>query len=126
MQEPCRGAVLGIQDIEIGILVVDNEGRYMKLARKCDKCQWLASISKAHLEELTTMTNLWSFVVWGIDFIGQLLKGRGSVQYAMVAIDYFTKWLEVGALTSITPAKITEFVYKNCNPKIRLPKRGVN
>ena len=31
----------------------------------------------------------------------------------MVAIDYFTKWVEVEVLVSITPAKINEFVYKN-------------
>ena len=37
--------------------------------------------------------------------------GRGSVQYVVVAINYFTKWVEAEALVSITPAKIKEFVY---------------
>ena len=45
--------------------------------------------------------------------VGQLPKGRGSVQYVVVAVDYFTKWVEAEALTSITPTKINEFVYKN-------------
>ena len=58
------------------------------------------------------MTSPWLFPVWGIDLIGQLPKGRGSVQYAVVAIDYFTKWVEAEALPSITPA-IKEFVYKS-------------
>ena len=31
----------------------------------------------------------------------------------MVAIDYFTKWIEVEALALITPLKIKEFVYRN-------------
>ena len=35
------------------------------------------------------------------------------MKYAVVAVDYFTKWVEVEAFTSITPAKIKEFVYKN-------------
>ena len=39
------------------------------------------------------MTSPWLFAVWGIDLISQLPKGRGSVQYAVVAIDYFTKWV---------------------------------
>ena len=30
-----------------------------------------------------------------------------------MAVDYFTKWGEAEALTSIMPAKIKEFVYKN-------------
>ena len=40
-------------------------------------------------------------------------KGRGSVQYVVVVVDYFTKWVEAEALASITPTKIKEFVYKN-------------
>ena len=30
-----------------------------------------------------------------------------------MAVDYFTKWIEAEALTSITPAKIKDFIYKN-------------
>ena len=85
----------------------------MEFAQRCDKCQRFSLISKAHLEEHTTMTCLWPFTVWGIDLIGQLPKGRGSVQYAVVAIDYFTKWIKAEALVPITPAKIKEFMYKN-------------
>ena len=70
-------------------------------------------MSKSHLEEFTTMTSPWPFVVWGIDLISQLPKGKGGAQYAVVAVDYFMKWVEAEALASITPLKIKEFVYKN-------------
>ena len=59
------------------------------------------------------MTNPWPFIVWGMGLIGRLPKGRGSMQYVVVAIDYFTKWLEAEVLASITPTKIKGFVYKN-------------
>ena len=59
------------------------------------------------------MTSPWLLAVWGIDLIGRLPKGRDSVQYAVVAVDYFNKWVEAEALVSITPVKIKEFVYKN-------------
>ena len=59
------------------------------------------------------MTSLWPFAVWGIDLIGRLPRGRGSVQYVVVAVDYFTEWVEEEVLTTITPTKIKEFVYKN-------------
>ena len=45
--------------------------------------------------------------------IGRLPRGRGSAQYIVVAVDYFTKWVEAEALASITPIKIKKFVYKN-------------
>ena len=85
----------------------------MEFTRKCDKCQEFALISKAHPEELITMTSPWPFAVWGIDLIGQLLKGKGSVQYEVVVIDYFAKWVEAEALSSIAPASVKEFIYKN-------------
>ena len=72
-----------------------------------------APMLKSHPEELTIMASLWPFVLWGIDFIGQLPKGRGGAQYAVVLVDYFTKWVEAEALASITLLKIKEFVYKN-------------
>ena len=59
------------------------------------------------------MTNPWPFSIWGIDLIGWLPKGRGSVQYVVMVVDYFTKQVEVEVLASFTPAKIKEFAYKN-------------
>ena len=43
------------------------------------------------------------------------------MQYAVVAIDYFTKWVEAEVLASIMPAKIKEFVYKNIVCQYRVP-----
>ena len=59
------------------------------------------------------MTSSLPFVVCGIDLISQLPKGRGNAQYAVVVVDYFTKWVKAKELASITPGKIKEFVYKN-------------
>ena len=93
----------------------------MEFARKCGKCQRFAEISKAHPEELTIMTSSWLFTLWGIDLIGQLPKGRGSIQYAVIVVDYFTKWVKAKALASIIPVKIKEFVYKNIVCRYRVP-----
>ena len=38
---------------------------------------------------------------------------KEEAAYTVVAVGYFTKWVKVKALASITPAKIREFVYKN-------------
>ena len=59
-----------------------------------------------------------AFIVWGIDLVGQLLKGA---QYAVVVVDYFTKWVETKALASITPTKIKEFVNHNIVCRYGIP-----
>ena len=39
----------------------------------------------------------------------------------LVAIDYFTKWVEAEALTMITEARIQSFVWKNIICRFRIP-----
>ena len=56
------------------------------------------------------MVSPWLFAVWGIDIIGALLVGKGGVKYAVVAVDYFTKWAEAEPLATITSKKIQSFV----------------
>ena len=108
-----KGQSLAFKTLRQGYYWSKIKADCMEFPRKYDKCKRFAPISKAHPNGLTIMTSPWSFAVWGIDLIGQLPKGRWSVQYVMVAVDYFTKWVEAEALSSNTPAKIKEFIYKN-------------
>ena len=64
----------------------------------------------------------WPFVVWEIDLIGSLPMGKGGVRYAVVAIDYFTKWVEAEPLATITSKRVLDFVVKNIICWVRLPK----
>ena len=59
------------------------------------------------------MQSPWPFAVWGIDLIRSLPTGKGGVKYAVVAVDYFTKWAEAETLTTITTKKVLDFVVKN-------------
>ena len=113
MWKSYRGQSLVLKALKQGYYWPTIKSNCMEFAKKCNKCQCFAPMSKSHLEELTKMTSLWAFVVWGIDLIGQLPKKRGEAQYAMVAVDYCIRLVEVEALASITPLKIKEFVYRN-------------
>ncbi|XP_070017719.1 uncharacterized protein [Nicotiana sylvestris] len=45
--------------------------------------------------ELHPMLALWSFVAWGMDIIGLIeSKASNGHRFILVAIDYFTKWVE--------------------------------
>ncbi|XP_074351408.1 uncharacterized protein LOC141690514 [Apium graveolens] len=54
------------------------------------------------MASLTSLMSPWPFSMWGIDLIGELPKARGGVEYAVVAVDYFTKWAEAEPLATIT------------------------
>ena len=50
-----------------------------------------------------------------------MLAGKGKVRYAIVAVDYFTKWAEVKPLIIITEEKIEDFIWKNILCRLGIP-----
>ncbi|XP_022154603.1 uncharacterized protein LOC111021825 [Momordica charantia] len=81
-----------------------------EFTKTCDKCQHFASILRQPSEMLTLISSPWPFAQWGIDLIGPLPTANGQLKFAVVAVDYFTKWVEAEPLTSITEEKVVSFV----------------
>ncbi|GJS97176.1 reverse transcriptase domain-containing protein [Tanacetum coccineum] len=68
------------------------------LIRACQDCQAHKPIPRNPQQKLTPITSPWTFYKWGIDIAGPFPKGPGKVKFLIVAMDYFTKWIE--AITS--------------------------
>jgi transposase InsO family protein len=47
--------------------------------------------------------------VWGLDLVGHLQKELGGFSHLLVAIDKFSKWIEVQPLTSIRSEQAVPF-----------------
>ena len=47
---------------------------------------------------------------------------KKQLKFLIVSVDYFTKWVEVEPITTITEAKMTSFVWKNIICKFRVPR----
>ena len=61
--------------------------------------------------ELHVLTSPWPFSVWGINVIGKVsLKSFNGNEYILVAIDYFTKWVEENSYTRLTAGKAAKFI----------------
>ena len=67
------------------------------------------------------MISPWPFALWGLDLIGPMPEGKGQVKYAVVAVDYFTKWAEAEALATITATRIENFVWKSIICRFGIP-----
>ena len=89
--------------------------------KKCDKCQRYGNVQRLPAERLTTISSPWPFAQWGIDIVGPLPPGKGQVKFLLVAIDYFTKWVEAEALATITEARIRGFMWKNIICRFEIP-----
>ncbi|XP_034202328.1 uncharacterized protein LOC117617156 [Prunus dulcis] len=64
------------------------------LVKRCDKCQRFGNVPHIPAEPLTPIVSPWPFAQWGLDLIGPMPQGKGQAKYAVVAVDYFTKWLD--------------------------------
>ncbi|GJZ37847.1 reverse transcriptase domain-containing protein [Tanacetum coccineum] len=51
---------------------------------------------------MTSITAPWPFFQWGMDVLGPLPEAPGKVKFVIVAIDYFTKWIEAKLLAKTT------------------------
>nr|GEZ63006.1 reverse transcriptase domain-containing protein [Tanacetum cinerariifolium] len=72
------------------------------MIRACNDCQIHCPVTRNPQQPLTPITALWPFYKWGIDIAGPFLEGLGKVKFLIVAMDYFTKWIEAKAMATIT------------------------
>ena len=52
------------------------------------------------------MTAPWPFAQWGLDIMGPFPMAIRQLKFLVVGIDYFIKWIEAEALTTITKKNI--------------------
>nr|GEX29980.1 reverse transcriptase domain-containing protein [Tanacetum cinerariifolium] len=85
-------------------LTMHTEAR--KLIRECNDCNVHRPVPRNQQQNLTPITSPWPFYKWGIDIAGPFPKGPGKVKFLIVAIDYFTKWIEAKPVATIMGAQI--------------------
>lgn len=65
----------------------------LKFISACDQCRMTENLSKRHEMPLNNMLVIELFHIWGIYFMGTL-PTVNSNKFILVAIDYFSKWVE--------------------------------
>ena len=94
--------------------------------RKCDRCQLLAPVLRSPAQDLISITSPWPFVQWGIDIVGSLPTALAQKKLLLVATDYFSKWIETEAFTSIKDKDVTQFIWKNIVCRFGIPRSIVS
>nr|GEX48987.1 reverse transcriptase domain-containing protein [Tanacetum cinerariifolium] len=70
---------------------------------------------------LTLITSPWPFYKCGIDIAGLSPESPGKVKFLIVAINYFTNWIEAKPVATITGDQIKKFVWDNIVCRFCLP-----
>ncbi|XP_061343270.1 uncharacterized protein LOC133289364 [Gastrolobium bilobum] len=93
--------------------------------QKCDQCQRHGRNLLAPPEELSIITAPWPFYKWGMDLLGPFATVEGQLKWLVVAVDYFTKWVEAEPVATITSARIQRFFERNIICRFGIPAEVV-
>ena len=82
--------------------------------RKCHKCQIYGDKMNAPPTPLFNLLSPWPFAMWGIDEIGPINPKTGNGhRFILMAINYFTKWVEAGSFAHVTQKVVKKFVERD-------------
>jgi transposase InsO family protein len=97
LRSPCSTSILRRKRIPTRFLLADAT----RIVRSYQGCQFYARRTHLPAQALQTIPITWPFAVWGLNLVGPLQKAPGGFTHLLVAIDKFSKWIEVRPLTSI-------------------------
>ncbi|VFQ99529.1 unnamed protein product [Cuscuta campestris] len=96
----------------------DDCERYVQ---KCRTCQVFYKYPGRPATYYHPVSNVIPFARFGVDIIGAFPVAQGGKKFVIVAIDYFTKWIEAEALANITTQQCKKFVWKNIITRFGAP-----
>ncbi|XP_052723844.1 uncharacterized protein LOC128193781 [Vigna angularis] len=92
--------------------------------RKCEKCQMFEDNMNVPPTTLNVLSAPWPFSMWGIDVIGAIEpKASNGHRFILVAIDYFTKWVEAVSYANVTRKVVTKFIKRELICRYGLPNK---
>lgn len=87
------------------------ESESFTFIKKCAKCQIHGNPIHAPAQELQPFTPTWPFSQWRLDLVGKIHPSSSNGnKFIIIAIEYFTKWIEAIPLTTVTGKQISSFI----------------
>ncbi|XP_042418192.1 uncharacterized protein K02A2.6-like [Zingiber officinale] len=84
-----------------------------KLVNTCLSCKKHQNLTHRPTTLLRTSIVSCPFYQWGMNIVGPFLMAPGQRRFLLVAVDYFSKWVEAEALAKITEDVVIQFLWKN-------------
>jgi hypothetical protein len=92
------------------------------LVQKYENCQKCARDQKQPSSLTQLIQPTWSLQRWGLDLLGPLPPAQGNLKYDVVAVEYFSKWIEAKSLATITSVTVQKFFWQNIVCHFGVPK----
>jgi hypothetical protein len=92
------------------------------LVRQCEACQKTANQQNLPSMPVHLIPSSWPLQRWGLDLVGPLPTDQGNCRFTVVAMDYFTKWVEAKPLANIKAPTIQKFFWQNIICRFGVPR----
>jgi hypothetical protein len=92
------------------------------LVQKCENCQKCARDQKQPSSLTQLIQPTLQLQRWGLDLSGPLPPAQGNLKYVVVAVEYFSKWIEAKPLATITSVMVQKFFWQNIVCRFGVPK----
>jgi hypothetical protein len=92
------------------------------LVQKCENCQKCARDQKQPSSLTQLIQPTWPLQRWVLDLLGPLPPAQGNLRYVVVAVEYFSKWIEAKPLATITSVTVQKFFWQNIVCRFGVPK----
>jgi hypothetical protein len=91
--------------------------------KKCHPCQIFSRKMRAHPAPMFPVITVGPFTKWGIDYTTCNPPSARGHRYIIVAVDYFTKWVEAMPTFKDDGETATLFLFKPDYSTVRSPER---
>ena len=116
------GHMLACKIMRTGYFWLTMETDCCQFVQRCPKCQMHRDLIYIPPLELHALTSSWPFSIWGIDIIRKILpKSSNGHEFILVAIDYFTKQVEVASYAKLTSTRVANFIKSHIICRYRVP-----
>ncbi|KAL0295989.1 UNVERIFIED_CONTAM: hypothetical protein Sradi_6651000 [Sesamum radiatum] len=97
-----------------------------QLVNKCVKFQKHPTLIHQPVKPLNATLSPYLFSQWGMDIVVPFSITNGQRKFLIVAIDYFTKWVEAEPLARITEGEVMKFIWKHIIYRFGLPREIIS
>ncbi|XP_060201150.1 uncharacterized protein LOC132629778 [Lycium barbarum] len=118
-----NGFTLAKKILRAGYFWMTMESDCIRFVQKCHRCQIHGDLIRVPPNELNVTSSPWPFASWGMDVIGPIEPAASNGhRFILVAIDYFTKWVEASSHKSVTKKVVADFVRSNIICRFGVPE----
>ena len=97
-----------------------------KHVKTCDTCQVHGSLIHTYPTSLQNMTTPWPFHTWGLDLISPINPPSNGYIWILVAMEYFTKWVEAIPLKKATGPAVANFIREHIICRFGIPHKIIS